>query len=143
MRVIMGRVISTQNLSTERNRLMKAMVIALREIGRQSEFNDESRDLAAFLAAALRTVAETVDRSVEPWEKRGYWIKADRFRMDWAWVEPLAQNIRRAVFAEDIAGIATCVAQLGGKLKEVRVAEKHKLGKPWIGAWQKLKAESK
>jgi hypothetical protein len=143
MRGIMGRVISTQNLSTERNRLMKAMVVALREIGSQTEFNDESRDLAAFLAAALRTVAETVDRSVGPWEKRGYWIKADRFRMDWAWVEPLALTLKKAVTAEDVAGIAAAVAQLGGKLKGVQVAEKHRLGKPWIGAWQKLKGENK
>ncbi len=111
----MGRVIHTQNLSTERNRLMKAMVIALRELGKQNSFTDESRDLAAFLAAALETVAETVERSVEPWEKRGYWLKADRFRMDWAWVDPLAKQMKKAVLAEDLAVIAQGAAKLGAK----------------------------
>ncbi len=135
----MGRVIHTQNLPTERNRLMKAMVIALRELGKQNSFTDESRDLAAFLAAALETVAETVERSVEPWEKRGYWLKADRFRMDWAWVDPLARQMKQAVLDEDLAVIAQGAAKLGAKLKDVEVSERHRLGQPWKGAWEKLK----
>jgi hypothetical protein len=140
MRALMGRVISTQNLSTERSRLMKAMLIALRELAKHNSFTNESRDLAAFLAAALHTVAETIDRSVEPWEKRGYWLKADRFRMDWAWVDPLAQQMREAVLKDDLGAIAQCVASLGVKLKDVEVPEKHRLGQPWIGALEKLKA---
>jgi len=135
----LGRIINTQSLSTERNRLMKAMVIALREMGKQNSFTDETRDLAAFLAAALETVAETVERSVEPWEKRGYWLKADRFRMDWAWVYPLARQMKKAVLEDDLAAIAQSAATLGGKLKEVEVPAKHRLGQPWLGAWEKLK----
>ena len=118
---------------------MKAMVIALREMGKQNSFTDETRDLAAFLAAALETVAETVERSVEPWEKRGYWLKADRFRMDWAWVYPLARQMKKAVLEDDLAAIAQSAATLGGKLKEVEVPAKHRLGQPWLGAWEKLK----
>lgn len=137
----MGRVISTQNLSTERNRLIKAIVVALRELGKQGAYGDESRDLAAFLAAALETVAETVERSVLPWEKRGYWLKADRFRMDWAWVDSLAKQMKKAVLEEDLGGIAQSAATLGAKLKDVDVAKKHRLGTPWIGAWGKLRAE--
>jgi hypothetical protein len=139
----MGRVISTQSLSTERNRLMKAMATALREMGKQDSFNDESRDLAAFLAAALGAVAESVERSVVPWEKRGYWLKADRFRMDWDWADPLAQKMKKAVMAEDLGGIAQSAASLAAKLKDVDVPVKHRLGTPWVGAWQKLKAENR
>jgi hypothetical protein len=136
----MGRVISTQNLSTERNRLMKAMVIALREMGKQSTFTNESRDLAAFLAAALETMVETVERSVAPWEKRGYWLKADRFRMDWSWADPLAKQMKKAIMDEDPAGIAQSAASLGSRLKDVEVPQKHRLGTPWVGAWEKLKS---
>lgn len=143
MRADMGRVIHTQNLSTERSRLMKAMVFALRELGKQSAFTNESRDLAAFLAAALGAVAETIERSVEPWEKRGYWLKADRFRMDWAWVDPLARQMKKAVLEEDLGGIAQSAATLGAKLKDVEVPQKHRLGTPWVGAWEKLKTENR
>ena len=135
----MGRVIHTENLSAERNRLMKAMVVALREMGKQNTFTDESRDLASFLAAALETVAETVERSVGPWEKRGYWLKADRFRMNWDWVDPLARQMKKAVLEEDLGTLAQSAATLGAKLNNVEVAQKHRFGSPWVGAWEKLK----
>ncbi|MCL5428440.1 MAG: hypothetical protein M1347_01380 [Chloroflexi bacterium] len=139
----MGRVIHTENLAAERNRLMKAMVLALRELGKQSAFNDESRDLAAFLAAALEAAAETVERSVVPWEKRGYWLKADRFRMDWDWMEPLARQMEKAVLEEDLGAIAQSAATLGAKLKNVEVSQKHRFGSPWVGAWRKLRSENR
>lgn len=139
----MGRVIHTENLATDRNRLMKAMAIALRELARQPGFDAHTRDLAAFLVLALEGVSESIERSVLPWEKRGYWLKADRFRMDWAWVEPLAKRMRAAVQGDDIGGIAEGVAALGQRLRDVQVAEKHRLGTPWVGAWEKLQAKAK
>ncbi len=101
----MGRVIHTENLATDRNRLMKAMAIALRELARQPGFDAHTRDLAAFLVLALEGVAESIERSVLPWEKRGYWLKADRFRMDWGWVEPLAKRMRAAVLTTILAAL--------------------------------------
>jgi hypothetical protein len=141
--VEMGRIIHTENLSTERNRLMKAMAIAVRELARQDGFDSAAWDLAAFLALALQQVAESIERSVGPWEKRGYWVKADRFRMEWIWVEPMAQKLQAAILSDDVAGIAQIVAKLGPKLQEVQVPAKHRLGTPWVGAWEKMKQDSK
>ena len=134
----MGRVIHTKNLATERNRMMKAMAIALRELTKQKAFDDQARDLAAFLVLALDAVSESIERSVQPWEKRGYWLKADRFRMDWAWVDAIRSRLRKAVEAERGDEIALAAATVAKHLKEVKVAEKHRLGRPWQGAWQKL-----
>ena len=71
----MTRVIHTENLAAERNRLMKGMALALRELTKLAAFNTQARDLAAFLVLALDGVAETIEHSVQPWEKRGYWLK--------------------------------------------------------------------
>lgn len=136
----MGRIIHTENISTERNRLMKAMTIALRELTKQSAFNSQARDLAAFLVLALENIAEGVERSVGPWEKRGYWLKADKFRMDWRWVEPLAKQMRAGVENEDQGEIASGAATLSQKLKDVEVPQRHRLGTPWVGAWEKMQA---
>src|SRR3989304_9483758 len=106
----MGRVISTENLVTERNRVLKAMAIATRELAKQPGFNATARDFAACLVLALKKVAESIERSVLPWEKRGYWLKADRFRMDWAWVEPLARELKAALMSEDEGQLALGVA---------------------------------
>jgi hypothetical protein len=136
----MGRVISTENLATDRTRLMKAMAIALRQLVGQQGFGDEARDLAAFLVLALDGIAASVERSVLPWEKRGYWVKADRFRMDWAWVEPRARQMRAALLNDDIGAVAESVAALSQRLREVEVPARHRLGTPWQGAWEKLNA---
>ncbi|MEX2161520.1 MAG: hypothetical protein WD751_06345 [Anaerolineales bacterium] len=134
----MGRIIRTENLATDRNRLMKAMAVALRELTKLSGFNAQARDLAAFLVLALDGIAETIERSVLPWERRGYWVKADRFRMDWAWVERVRVELRAAVEREDPGEVAEALAALGEKLRGVQVSKNHRLGTPWIGAWEKL-----
>lgn len=137
----MGRVIRTENISTERNRLMKAMAIALRELGKQAGFNSVARDLAAFIVLALGKVAASIEASVLPWEKRDYWLKADRFRMDWAWAQPIAKQLRAALFTDDIGEVAASIAKLAEKLQSVDVSPKHRLGTPWVGAWEKLQSE--
>jgi len=137
----LGRVISTENLATERNRLLKAMALALREMAKKSSYDEESRDLAAFLVLALDNVAESIERSVLAWEKRGYWVKADRFRMEWAWAESLRTKMRAAVNTEKPEEIAMAASTLSDKLKGVKVSERHRLGSPWHGAWAQLTAE--
>ena len=52
-----------------------------------------SRDLAAFIAISLEKIFETVETSVVAWEKKGYWVKADRFRLEWEW----SKNHERAL----------------------------------------------
>ena len=134
----MSRVINPDSAGKERTRLCKSVVLALRELMRQSEPNETSRDLAAFMALALQEVFRTVEVSVAAWEKKGYWVKADRFRMEWTWSERMGKQMRDAVLQDDWATIAMTVAQLGGKLNSVDVPARHRLGTPWIGAYQHL-----
>ena len=77
--------------------------------------------------------------SVAAWEKRNYWVKADRFRMEWAWAGQMGEKMEQAVQNDDWANIAMLSVQIGEKLHKVKVSEKHRMGKPWVGAWQRLK----
>jgi len=108
----LGRVINPESAGKERTRLTRATVLALRELMRQSQPDSKTRDLAAFIALALEAVAATIDASVDAWEKRGYWVKADRFRMEWYWSEQLGRAMRQAVLAEDWPTIALTAAQV-------------------------------
>ena len=134
----MSRVINPEGAGKERTRLVKSIVLAMRELMRQSEPNEHSRDLAAYIALALLEVSETVELSVAAWEKKGYWVKADRFRMDWAWSGRLGGQMRQAVMQDDWATVAMVAAQVGGKLNNIDVPIRHRLGEPWVGAWQHL-----
>jgi hypothetical protein len=135
----LSRVINPDSAGKERTRLCKSVVLALRELMHQSEPNETSRDLAAFMALALQEVFQTVESSVIAWEKKGYWVKADRFRMEWEWTDRTGKQIGRAVLAEDWGAVALTSAQIAQKLMKVEVPVRNRLGTPWVGAMQVLK----
>ncbi len=137
----MSRVINTDSIGKQRTHLTKAIVLAVRELAQQKNVTDETRDLAAFIAIALQAIADGIDVSVEAWEKRDYWVKADKFRMDWAWTGQTAQKMRAAVLSNDWPSVAILSAQIAQKLNKVEVSKNHRLGKPWVGAFKQLKVQ--
>jgi hypothetical protein len=135
----MGRIINPEGVGKERTQLTRGIVLALRELMQQTETTAETRDLAAFIALALEAIQDSIDPTVEAWEKRGYWVKADRFRMEWAWAGRLAAALRTALLADDWPAVAQVAVQVGQKLNNVTLPQRHRLGQPWAGAWQTLK----
>lgn len=137
----MSRVINPESAGKDRARLSKAIVAAMRELASQREPTDAARDLAAFIALALNTIAEGIDVSVAAWEKRGYWVKADRFRMDWMWAGQLGEKMKTAVLAEDWAAVASLLPQIASRLGKIEVGANHRLGTPWKGSWSALRQQ--
>lgn len=135
----MGRIINPETAGKERTQLSRAIVLALRELMQQSEPNNTSRDLTAFIALALESIDGTIDSSVTAWEKRGYWVKADQFRMEWAWAGQISKSLRQALFAEDWGAIAQNAVKIAQKLHNVKLPQRHRLGEPWHGAYQQLR----
>jgi len=138
----MAQVINPEGAGKERVHLARAVVVALRELMKQSKPDSESRDLAAFIALALERIGETIDLSVTAWEKRGYWVKADRFRMEWEWASRIGARMRQAVLAGDWGQVAESAGQAAQKLMGIDVSPNHRLGRPWVGAWDKLVKET-
>ena len=134
----MSRVINPESAGKDRTRLTKAIVLAIRELAKQQDVTDEAKDLAAFISIALKTIAEGIDVSVLAWEKRGYWVKADRFRMEWMWTGQYADKIKVAIFTNDWGTIAMTIPQIAQKLSKIDVSPNHRLGTPWVGAYQQL-----
>ena len=134
----MSRVINPESAGKDRTRLSKSIVLAVRELARQKDVNNEAKDLAAFIALALKEISNGIDISVLAWEKRGYWVKADRFRMDWMWTGQYADKIKVAIFTDDWGTIAMTIPQIAQKLSKEEVSENHRLGQPWAGAFKQL-----
>lgn len=134
----MSRLINPDSAGKDRTRLSKAIVLSIRELAKQKDVTSETKDLAAFIALALKTIAEGIDASVIAWEKRDYWVKADRFRMDWMWTGQFAEKLKTAVLNDDWATIAMLMPQIAQKFSKVIVSDNHRLGKPWVGAYLQL-----
>jgi len=134
----MSRVINPESAGKERTQLSKAIVLAVRELAKQKDVTNEAKDLAAFIALALKNISEGIDISVAAWEKRGYWVKADRFRMDWVWTGQVADKMKVAIFTNDWGTVAMLMPQIAQKFNKIVVSDNHRLGKPWVGAFKQL-----
>jgi len=134
----LSRVINPESAGKERTQLTKAIVLAVRELAKQAEVTNEAKDLAAFIALALKSISEGIDISVAAWEKRDYWIKADKFRMEWRWTGQVADKMKVAIFTDDWGTIAMLMPQIAQKFSKIMVSNNHRLGKPWVGAYQQL-----
>jgi hypothetical protein len=135
------RIIKTTTPGKERARLSKAIVITIREFMRQKGPDESTKDMVAFIILALEEIAGGIDKSVAAWEKRGYWVKADKYRMDWIWVAPKAKVLRQAFANEDWVAISSSLVDLMGRFSDIKVSDKHRMGKPWVGAFEEYQSD--
>lgn len=98
--------------------------------------DDESLEMLAFIANGLFEIEASVDESVAAWEKRGYWVKADRYRMEWNWAASIARKMEKALLHEEWMDIPSMLIQVGQKLPSVVIPVRHRMGQPWLGAWK-------
>ena len=137
----MSRVINPDSVGKQRNKLVRLVALTVRELLRQQEPNDETRDMAIFIILSLDGIADSIDPSVEAWEKRGYWVKADRFRMEWVWTKKMADEMRKALLVEDWGSIAICAVQIAQQpqISKIKISPKHRMGTPWVDSWYRYK----
>jgi hypothetical protein len=134
----MSPIINPESAGKERTQLTKAIVLAVRELAKQTDVTNDAKDQAAFIVLALKSISEGIDVSVAAWEKRGYWVKADRFRMEWLWTGQYADKMKSAILADDWASVAMLMPQIAQKFSKIVISENHRLGKPWVGAFGRL-----
>lgn len=134
----MSRVINLNSSGKQRTQLVRGVVLALRELMKQTDTDQTTLDLVAFIVLALDAIAKTIDASVTAWEKRGYWVKADRFRVEWLWAEQMSKSLQEVLLKKDWPAVAIISAQIGEKLKNVDIPQRSRLGEPWQGAWERL-----
>ena len=137
----MSRLIKTDTVGKDRARLSKAIVLAVRELAKQNDVPTEAKDLAAFIALALQTISDGIDESVAAWEKRDYWVKADKFRMEWRWAGQTADKMKTALAENDWGTIAMLMPQIATKFSKIQVSDNHRMGKPWVGSHKRMQEE--
>ena len=94
-----------------------------------------------FLSCYPDAIADTIDPSVAAWEKRDYWVKADRFRLEWNWTRNLAHEMRTALLVEDWGTVAMTAVKIAQQpqIGSVTISPNHRMGTPWEGAWYRFK----
>ena len=129
----LSNLINPDNAGKRRDRYVKATVLAMRELVGKKKVDDEVRDLTAFIVLTLKQIDETIDETCKAWEKRDYWIKADRFRNDWFWTKSAESKLEQAVIENKWQLVPAVVKDMAKHLQDVAVP-KRDWGTPWTGA---------
>jgi hypothetical protein len=132
----MGRIVRTESGATRRNRILRGMGQALRAVGGQADVSAaESREVLAFLALCLAELSQSVEETAVAWERREYWLKADRFRAEWAWAAAILGRLEPALRSRDWSEAGACGMEIATALAERRLRVGDAKSHPWRGAW--------
>ncbi len=93
----MARIINTANPGKLRNQARRTIAEMLRHLMTKGTLDDEARDMVATIVYALREIDATIEVTTEAWEKRDYYLKADKFRLEWEWAAPAADRLEAIV----------------------------------------------
>ena len=137
----MSRLITVTNPSTERNQLRRTVAEALRHLMSKKKIDDESKDLVALIVYALRGITQGVDQSARAWEKRDYFVKADKFRMEWAWAEKYANRLEMILRGELWGELPLALAELAPKFSDITITKFVRTEALWQGRYKQLLTE--
>lgn len=139
----MGRLISTDGTGTQRQRHRRTIAEALKRLASKPELDDEARDLTALIVYSLREIDTGVERSAEAWDKRGYYVKAERFRHEWSWVPRSADRIATLIRVGDWLRLPVPLADLAPRFADVKVKQYTRSPALWQGTCERLVAEER
>ncbi len=134
----MGRVVAIDNVGTQRRQLRRTIAEALRRLVRKPELDEEGKDLTALIVFSLRRLSDGVEQTATAWEKRDYYLKADRFRMQWQWVDEIAYELETALLLGQWERVPEILAHLSPRFADVTIARYTRPSSLWQGCYRRL-----
>lgn len=134
----MGRVINTNNPGKLRNRNRRTIAELLRRLGEKQKIDREAKDMAAAIVIALVEIGDGVQQTAEAWEKRDYWMKAERFLRDWAWAKEAAANLDDVIRHEAWDLLPGLLIELFPYFSDVKINRYTRKADEWQGKYDQL-----
>lgn len=134
----MSRVINLDSPGKLRSQLMRTSAELIRHLVGKADLDDEARDMVAFLVFCLREIDQGVDSSALAWEKRNYWVKAERFRARWAWAGYSAAKLEKIIWEENWEQLPMTLIKLLPYFEDIKVAKFTRKPHLWRGAYERL-----
>ena len=137
----MTRIINTANPGKLRNQFRRTIAELLRHMMFKQEIDEESKDMAATLVFCLRGIAETIETTTTAWENRNYFLKADRFRLQWEWVMPASERLHRLVVNDRWEQLPQELTKLAPYFTDIRISKMTRPSSVWNFRYRLLKEE--
>lgn len=137
----MSRIINIHGPGKRRNQLRRTIAEILRHLTLKGQLDEEAKDMAATLVLALREISQTVEDSTVAWEKRNYFLKADRFRRKFEWIPVHVKRLHQLIIEDRWEQLPPELAMLAAYFKDVRVIKLTRPASTWDGNYRLLKQE--
>ena len=137
----MSRLVNIDSTGKDRQRLRRTIAEALHRLMKKQAVDSETLDLAALIVFALREIEAGIERSATAWDKRHYYIRADRLRADWEWSGRAAERVANLLVAEDWSRLPLVLADRAPRFADVRVKTRTRPARLWRGAYSRLLEE--
>jgi hypothetical protein len=121
---------------------LRTVAELFRRIASKPGIDQEAKDMLAAIVLLLRNIFESVDQSAKAWEKRGYWLKADRFLREWQWAADHAANLEDVVRNDAWDLVPRLLGDLVPHLSSVKIKKFTRGPSTWQGVYEKLMAET-
>lgn len=136
----MGRVINTNSPTKIRNYQRRTIAEMLTQLGQKQTVDEEAKDMVATIVFALRTLYDLAEETASAWEKRDYWMKAERFLRQWEWTKGMAANLEDVLREEAWDLLPQLMMDLFAQFSDVQVKSMTRKPDEWQGAYARLMA---
>jgi hypothetical protein len=143
----MGRIIHAGDTAAKRRHAhLRSCAEALRLLARSpalaaGRFDDEAKDLTAFLVFNLRSIGETIEESARAWDDRDYWKKAEKLRADWRWARSAADDLEALALDGRWTEVPPALIALVPRFQTVTVTQPTRNADWWAGAYRALRKQ--
>lgn len=135
----MGNVVNTDSPSKRREKILR-LISTMLEISDFGHDNaEENKDKMAFIYLSLNEIDKTITETVRPWEKRDFWLKADKFREEWNWVKAALAMIDEKLTKKKWEELEQEIVFIKSKLIGVEPMKRMSNSKFWTGAFDTYK----
>jgi len=134
----MSRVISLNQPGPARNGHRRTIAEALRRLSQKPKFDDEAKDLAAIIVFSLHGIADANDQTIEAWEKRDYYMTAERFREQWRWLEGATDELSAVIYEGRWQNLPAVLARLMPRFADITIKQLTRDPALWQGAYARF-----
>jgi hypothetical protein len=134
----MSRVVKLDGPGKQRSQIMRTAAEVIRRLSEKTDLDEEAQDMAALLVFCFREIDRGIDDSVTAWEKRDYWVKAERFRARWSWAGLASRELERVVRDGSWDHLPTALVKVLPHFEEVKIAKYTRKASLWNGAYTRL-----
>jgi hypothetical protein len=144
----MGRIIHAGDTAAKRRHAhLRSCAEVLRLLAQNpalgaGRFDDEAKDMTAFLVFNLRAIGETIEESARAWDDRNYWKKAERLRADWRWAPAAADALEALALDSRWAEVPPALLALVPRFQSVTVTQHTRDADWWVGAYRALRKQA-